>query len=102
MTPHGSRTRYSLHGCRCTRCRAAHAEYERRRRSGVRLSVPSGAVRAHLQALLEDGWGLTQLADHVGYDRSTLRHIVSGRRQWTAHLTAADILSVPLAQKTPA
>lgn len=96
VQPHGTRTRYALNGCRCTSCRAAHAAYERDRKAGVRLSVPSGMVRAHLEQLLADGWGLTELAAHVGYDRSTLRHILSGRRQWTASLTAEDILSVPV------
>lgn len=96
VQPHGTRTRYSLNGCRCVPCKAANAGQRRHQRAGVRLSVPSGMVRAHLEQLLADGWGLTELAAHVGYDRSTLRHILSGRRQWTARLTAEDILSVPV------
>lgn len=98
VQPHGTRTRYSLNGCRCDRCRSAHAAYERDRKAGLRRSVPSGVVRAHLEQLLADGWTLHGLAAHTGYDRTNLRHILSGRRQWTASLTAEDILSVPVSE----
>lgn len=33
---HGTNARYVKHRCRCTACRAAHTDYERRRRSIVR------------------------------------------------------------------
>lgn len=32
LPDHGTDSRYANHGCRCSRCRAAHSAYERRRR----------------------------------------------------------------------
>lgn len=96
MTPHGSRTRYNRHHCRCAPCTRAHADYNRDYARGVRRSIPSAPVGAHLNALLEAGWTLTALAAHLGYDRGNLRKIATGRNQWTGVLMAEDILSVPV------
>ncbi|MGW5745505.1 WhiB family transcriptional regulator [Amycolatopsis sp. NPDC003861] len=32
LPTHGTNSRYAKHGCRCSRCRAAHTAYERSRR----------------------------------------------------------------------
>jgi hypothetical protein len=61
MQPHGTRTRYATHGCRCDECREANREWSRdqRQRNGThasRLGDGSHVARRHddaIDALLE-------------------------------------------------
>jgi hypothetical protein len=49
--PHGTDSRYNNAGCRCTRCRAAHAAYQRdhrtRMRTVPRKQVPHGTLNGY-------------------------------------------------------
>lgn len=67
---HGTRSAYRAHGCRCTLCRVANAEYAKARRYGVKavrdVGVdPTGTIR-RLRALAAVGWGWTAIAGKTG------------------------------------
>lgn len=79
-------------GCRCNHCTLVREMYYRSRPRSVAARI----VRDHLQALMDDGWTLSELAAHIGYPRQTLAGIVSGRNLWTSKFIAQDILSVPI------
>jgi hypothetical protein len=42
---HGTNPRYAKHGCRCSPCRRAHTEYERRRRALYRIDTDQSRAR---------------------------------------------------------
>lgn len=94
---HGTSSTYRHHGCRCTPCTNAHAAYNRDTKAGVRRSTDPGPARAHIHALLDQGWTRAGIARHVGYHVDTISHLASGKAIWTRKDTAHDILSVPLA-----
>lgn len=93
---HGTRTGYSLHGCKCDRCLAAHAAYNREYKQGVRRWTDAAPAGAHINALRAEGWTLAALARHTGYHVQTLRNIALGKTRRTQKATVEDILSIPV------
>lgn len=98
IQPHGTRTRYTLNGCRCGLCSLANAQYQADLKKGVRRSVTTGPVREHIAALRADGWTLQAIADRSGYHVQTISNIANGRTLWTSRYASEDILSIPLAE----
>jgi hypothetical protein len=52
LAPHGTVTRYSVHRCRCTKCRKAQREYMRALRAKLRspemeAEIPHGTVNGY-------------------------------------------------------
>lgn len=77
--PHGTRTGYQWHRCRCLRCRAAEATYRVRLRQqrcrGQALAgtvVAAACARRLIRDLLAQGWTVGTLAHALG-GRGTLR-----------------------------
>ncbi len=78
--PHGTNTGYKHHRCRCLDCCNAAAAYQRRRyrRIGAGIWQPlvdTGAARAHMAALYEQGMAYEQIALASGLPRNTLDRI---------------------------
>lgn len=83
-------------GCACNLCELVRNTATPR---GPELkSVPAERVRAHLDALADAGWTMTDLAEHLGYHRNTLYNIRGGKNVTVTGLLAEDILSVPVKQ----
>lgn len=93
---HGTRGAYAHHRCKCQKCLAAHAQYNREYKQGLRRYTPATPAADHINALLADGWTLAGLARHTGYHVQTLRNIAHGKTRRTHHSTIEDILSVPV------
>lgn len=57
--PHGTSGRYSNHGCRCAKCRAANSEYHRSYTHRVGMHKPRDLYNAErkVAALLRDNHG---------------------------------------------
>lgn len=81
-------------GCTCNLC--ALVRDTASPRGPEKGSVPSAPIRAHLDALADQGWTMTELANALGYHRNTLYHIRSGRTVTTTGHLAEDILSIPV------
>lgn len=81
-------------GCVCNLCTLVRNTPSQR--GPERRSVPAETVRAHLDALSDQGWTMTDLAEHLGYHRNTLYNIRGGKNVTVTGLLAEDILSVPL------
>ena len=93
--PHGTRSRYFYHGCKCPACRGANAEYQRDRKTHCWPGfVSAGAVAAHLQSLGDQGIGTRAVADACDVDRLTISRIRSGRRARIQSRIAERILRV--------
>ena len=94
-------TSTSWRTCQCDDCRARMRAYNReymrafRSTPGPRL-VDATETRARLHALCAAGWTLRALAQHVGYDHSTLASVSCGRTKRVRTVMAEDLLSVPL------
>lgn len=100
MSPHGTRARYVVDGCRCPRCRAANTEYAWRRNHDPdwqgELIDPTEMVE-HLDRLTAAGIGLRQVAAMTGLSRTTLSDLRSGRNRRVRRRTADAVLAVSLA-----
>ena len=81
-------------GCTCNLCTLVRDTASPR--GPEKGSVPSAPIRAHLDALADQGWTMTDLAEHLGYHRNTLYNIRGGKSITVTGLLAEDILSVPL------
>lgn len=90
---HGTR-KSILAGCVCNLC--VLVRESQKPSEPEALSVPTTAAREHLDALVAEGWRLTDLAKALGYHVNTLYGIRSGRWLFTSRYIAEDILSVPL------
>lgn len=90
---HGTRKSIAA-GCGCNLCTLVKAQMKGHRPEA--LSVPARPVRDHLDALVAEGWRVTDLAKALGYHENTLYGIRSGRWQFTSRYIAEDVLSVPL------
>ena len=94
-------TTTSWRTCQCAPCRTRKRTYNReymralRADPGPRL-VDAAETRARLHALCAAGWTLRSLAQHVGYDHSTLASVSSGRTKRVRVGMAEDVLSVRL------
>lgn len=86
--PHGTTACYKA-GCRCGRCRAARAAYERERRTrgaeGRPTMVEAGRARGHVRSLMgssqgkRDGLvGYERVADLAGVSRGVTRALIYG------------------------
>ncbi|QIP87595.1 LacI family DNA-binding transcriptional regulator [Streptomyces sp. Tu 2975] len=84
--------------CRCYPCRAAEGAYAKRRKylqaSGRPLLADAAPIAAHLKRLTAAGDSLTVIADQIGYSRSTLANIVSGRTRRVRSALADKILAI--------
>lgn len=95
---HGTRTGYSYYQCKCDRCRAAHAQYNREYKEGVRRWTATAPATAHITALRAEGWTLAGLARHTGYHVQTIRNLALGKTRHTNVTTVEDILSIPIGE----
>ncbi|MGC4984304.1 hypothetical protein ACLQ18_27295 [Streptomyces sp. DT193] len=89
MTPtrtlpaHGTRSRYSNHGCRCETCRTAHREYEQHRtRQKVygtwQPYVDAEPARRHVRDLMTRGMGWRRIANVSGVANGTITKLLYG------------------------
>lgn len=81
-------------GCGCNLCVLVRETPTRR--TPAPDVVPVETVRAHLDALADQGWTMTDLANHLGYHRNTLYAIRGGKTLTVTPYIAEDILSVPV------
>lgn len=81
-------------GCDCNLCELV--QHMSSTRSPSEGSVSVATVRAHLDALADQGWTMKDLADHIGYHRNTLYNIRGGKTLAVTRYVAEDILSVPI------
>lgn len=74
--PHGTRNKYTSHGCRCEDCRAAVTAYERARRVGqTLLAARPRSAAARVADLLGDRLGRevdADLAREIGVSKQTI------------------------------
>ena len=95
----GTRAKYVLEHCRCSECRRANADYQRRRSRAARrpdeqldaAHVPAGPARAALRSLQDNGVGLRRIAAATGVSRKTLAVIRSGRQARVNRVTARAV-----------
>lgn len=90
---HGTRKAISA-GCGCNLCTLVETQLRDPRPAAT--SVPTGEARTHIEALLNAGWTIRTLSEHLGYGTSTLYGIRNGQWQFTSRYIAEDICSVPL------
>ena len=88
--PHGSRSRYTRHKCRCPRCRAANAAYTRATHNLKRDAYGGGftpvtATMWRLRALVWAGWTQAELANRLGWPYNTVQRLIHGQQQHTTH-----------------
>jgi len=72
--PHGTRSRYVGHGCRCQPCRDANAT-DRRARLVRRPLVDAAPVSAHVRALQAAGLSRARIARAARVGESTLDRV---------------------------
>ncbi len=88
---HGTLAKYKFEGCRCTPCRLAKNEYERRRYRlagyGRPAHVPAGPVREHVKSLMatpspgsRDGIGYARIAKLAGVSRGAVARLIYGEK----------------------
>lgn len=81
-------------GCGCSLCTLVkHTSTPRRPEPAA---VPAATIRAHLDALANQGWTMTALAARLGYHVNTLYAIRAGRTVTTTPHLAEDILTIPI------
>lgn len=95
---HGTRASYRR-GCRCLQCRAANANYERRRQI-ISYPDPAELVDAelavlHLEALRAQGVGYRQAAKLAGVSPQLVSEIRGGQRLLVRADIASRILGMP-------
>lgn len=101
VTKHGSPAGYTK-GCTCELCTAANRDrkqrYQQRVADGEPIAqcVDTGAARAHLLDLIEQGAAQKELARACGLNVKTLQLVLSGKAQIRSD-TEAVILAVDLA-----
>lgn len=100
-TKHGSPAGY-VKGCTCNLCTAANRDRKQRYQQRVAAGEPiaqcvdTGAARAHLLDLIEQGAAQKELARACGLNVKTLQQVLSGQAQIRAD-TEATILALDLA-----
>ena len=72
--PHGTRSRYVGHGCRCEPCRAANTA-DRKARYKPRPLVDAAPVVAHVRALQAAGMSRARIARAARVGESTLDRV---------------------------
>lgn len=83
LPEHGTRSRYSNHGCRCEPCRSVHRQYDgdrsRRKAYGTwQPYVDATPVRAHVRSLMSRGIGWRHTADIAGVPKATVNQLLYG------------------------
>ncbi len=89
--PHGTLAKYRFEGCRCSPCRLAKNEYERRRYRlagyGRPAHVPADPVRDHVKSLMatpspgsRDGIGWRRIANLANVSRGAVGRLVYGEK----------------------
>lgn len=104
LPPHGTYARArgnhrsGAQRCHCYPCRAAEGAYAKRRKflkaSGRPLLADAAPIAAHLKRLTTAGDSLTVIAEQIGYSRSTLANITSGRTKKVRSALADKILAI--------
>lgn len=94
----GTRGKY-VSGCRCTDCRRANSEYqkkrERMRAAGVTNPIVDAApAREHLKKLSREGIGYKTVAEYSGAAASVLMKVRSGERTRIRKSTLERIMAV--------
>lgn len=90
---------YNSHGCKCSSCRDAWSAARRKtyRTSRVRKAEPiligSAPIVRRLRALAVIGYGLGELSELIGANRSNLAEIRRGERRTVRVATAQKIVS---------
>jgi hypothetical protein len=96
--PHGHKMRY-MAGCRCWRCRAGNAAYERqlnekRRLFGPNDLVSTDRVRQHLRYLQQFGMGHKTVAKHALTGKTVLAEILWYSKKQMRRRNEARVLAV--------
>jgi hypothetical protein len=95
---HGHKMRY-MAGCRCWRCRAGNAAYERKLNENSRLYgpndlVPTDRVRQHLKYLQQFGIGHKTAAKHASVGKTVLAEVLWYGRKQMRRRNEARVLAV--------
>lgn len=111
---HGTNAGYTEHqsGTACDPCKAANAQYERRRSYDAQLGrprlVPSRGAQRRIRALQRLGWSLRMIATEAGWNQpQDLKYVLSNdscnRRTWVRIAETYERLSMtvpPLSSAT--
>ncbi|MGW4043023.1 hypothetical protein [Streptomyces sp. NPDC004721] len=81
---HGTRAKYVMEKCRCTRCREANRQAHNERERLLAYGrwhpyVDAEPVRVHIRYLQDCGMGLRTIAAAANVDRQRLQAVLSGR-----------------------
>lgn len=77
---HGTNARYTLNGCDCPECSAAHTAYEAERRHRIEPAYVSALpAREHCRELMAAGVGLKQISKRSGVPQGTLWKLLYGK-----------------------
>ncbi|MCH8613436.1 helix-turn-helix domain-containing protein [Arsenicicoccus dermatophilus] len=105
---HGTHACYVLDRCRCQPCRAAAAEYERKRvrrnAYGRANLIDAGPVRDHVHALQAAGLGRRRIAELAGVSSSVLTNLLypTADREQSSRVTRATAEKVLAVRAAPA
>lgn len=82
--PHGTANGYRVDGCRCARCRAAHAKAIQAYRLAIeegthRPDVAAGPVREHVNDLRAAGMKVASIAGRAGVSVGMLNDLLYGK-----------------------
>jgi hypothetical protein len=97
--PHGTRSRYVGHGCRCEPCRAANTADRKARYVGNPL-IDAAPVVAHVRALQAAGASRARIARAARVGESTLDRITRQPGARMQARLAARVLRVRIAVTT--
>ena len=98
--PHGTRSRYVGHGCRCEPCRAANTADRKARYVGNPL-VDAAPVAAHVRALQAAGVSRARIARAARVGESTLDRVAREPGTRMHPEVARRVLAVQLAEAAP-
>lgn len=88
MIRHGHYLGYDTDGCRCLRCRAAHARYMVHwRANGSTGYDDPDRVSAHIERLIGSGWTVRTIAAEVGLAKSTVHYWRTGETRPSRRLS---------------
>lgn len=92
----GNRQCHTDHGCDCPACLRASYLYSKRNRLRAMRgegNQPPHGVRRRLQALMRNGWSLTELGRRLGRSKSAMTALLTGVTyvQWATHTAVAAL-----------
>lgn len=82
---HGTASAYVYYKCRCDICKEANRVRAAARRKAQAFGryqnafVDAAPVRAHVQSLAQQGWGVRTICEHSGVNRTQVRTLLYGR-----------------------